>query len=188
MATSTPWGSSQYSKVYTKGITFYGTAGHGGFHVSSKFNEKIPAYMREANGWYEEDCDWAKVAVCFPEFFADQKAHAKKTLADWCYEEYEKFYGVKLKAGESYTKDKARFYKKHANDYISMSAWGDWHEAVPKGFVGVFAGRGGRSNEGYGAFPADSKYFLVPEKEYEKRKDFGFIVNPAKHKEVAAFS
>lgn len=78
MATSTPWGPSQNATKYGKGITMYGTAGHGGFKLSTKLNEKVnPAFrdpskpfgQNRAKGWYEEDCDAFIVIVTFPERF-----------------------------------------------------------------------------------------------------------------------
>lgn len=56
------------------------------------------------------------------------------------------------------------FRTEHANDYLVLSAFGDWHEKVPKGYVGVFAGKGGRTANGH--FPEDTKWFLVPHAEY----------------------
>ena len=181
MATSTPWGTSHGCSHYAKGIVKHHTASHGGFHVSKPLNEKIPVYMRAADGWYEEDCEWAKVAVCFPEFFpAEHVEAAKKTLRDWDYKAYEKFYGVKLKKGESYEKDQERFYNLHRNDYIVICAFGNWHKAVPKGYVGVVAVPGGnRSNR------AGEKCFMIPEKEYNRNTSYGFVIEPAKHKEVS---
>ena len=37
---NTPWGKADSKEVVTRGIIFYGTPGHGGFHVSKKLNEK----------------------------------------------------------------------------------------------------------------------------------------------------
>jgi hypothetical protein len=185
----TPWGASQYSSAYGEGITFHGTAGHGGFKVERALNAKIPAYMRAAGGWYEEDCEWAKVAVVFPERFdAETATAAKKSLADYDYKAYEKFYGIVLKPGESYEKDKEAAQEKFKNHYQTLSAFGDWHPQVPKGFVVVFAGKGGRLPNGM--FPDNCKHFLVKATEYEKRQvgvGTGFVVNPKRHKEVPDF-
>lgn len=65
----TPWGKSQYSKQYVRGIVFYGTPGHGGFRVSKTKQAKMPEALRLDNGkncgWYEEDCDYALVVMAF---------------------------------------------------------------------------------------------------------------------------
>lgn len=70
----TPWGAADYSKAVAPGITWYSTPGHGGYHVDDEQNAKIKALFPNAkiwagNGWYEEDCDWALVALAFPELF-----------------------------------------------------------------------------------------------------------------------
>jgi hypothetical protein len=180
MATSTPWGASQYSKSYGRGIVFYGTAGHGGFHVSKTLMEKIPDYMRatpySGGGWFEEDCDWAIVALIFPDRFKPEDVEsAKKTLASTYPDMYEKFFGVELKPGESHAKDERMFLIEHANDYLGRGAWGDWHKSVPAGMVGVCASKPNSREE---------KFFLVPEPEYKNFK-FAFVIDPSKHKEVS---
>ena len=169
----TPWGSSQQSKKYGPGITFYSTASHGGFRVDAAFLSTMPEYMRDdctgSAEWFEEDCAWSMVATCFPDLFDEyDRQKAKETLANTYPDEYEKFYGVVLQPGESHTKDDRQFHAEHANDYLPLSAFGDWHEKVPKGQVGVFAGRGGRRSNG--GYPDDCKWFLVPDEEYRGGK------------------
>jgi len=189
MATSTPWGSSQYSKQYGKGIVYYGTAGHGGFHVSATLLVHMPDYLKTADGyadgtkgWFEEDCAWSLVVTAFPGRFDDKmREEAKETLRHTYPEVYERHYGVTLQPGESHKRDEQLFLQAHANDYLVLAAWGDWHEKVPEGFVGVFAGRGGRTASG--GYPADTKYFLVPDAEYQMQSGH-FVVNPAVHQEV----
>ena len=74
--TRTPWGTAQTAYYFAPGLISYSTAGHGGFHVSNGLLKRIPDYMQIAanytdgrTGWYEEDCEWAIVCVCLPEFF-----------------------------------------------------------------------------------------------------------------------
>ena len=104
MATSTPWGAAQYSKKYARGIIFYSTAGHGGFHLSPTVNSKVPEALRIEDGWYEEDCDWALVFVSFPEIFKKEYANAIQAVRDWHPDRYEKHFGVELRPDESYMK------------------------------------------------------------------------------------
>ena len=168
----TPWGKSQHSKRFGRGIVSYGTAGHGGFHVSKALLATMPDYMRVADvhadgnaGWFEEDSAWSLVTTCFPDRFTEQdREAAKETLRGTYPDAYERFYGVVLQPGESHAKDKRQFHIDHAGDYLVLSAFGDWHEKLPKGSVGVFAGKGGRTPTGQ--FPAECKWFLVPEAEY----------------------
>lgn len=83
--------------------------------------------------------------------------------------------------------DEDKFKIEHKNDYISLAAWGDWHEKVEKGFVGVFAGRGGRTPEG--SYPEDTAYFLVPSEEYETDKSrYGFVIDEARHTRIDPIS
>lgn len=66
----TIWGPSQHCKTVADGIQQVSTASHGGYKLDAIRNALVPAYMRQAGGWYEEDCDWAIVAVIFPAAFA----------------------------------------------------------------------------------------------------------------------
>lgn len=87
-AEHTPWGTPDHACAYDEGVTFYGTASHGGFHLSAEANEKVPAAWRAASfkrlgeaGWYEEDCDWCMVALTFPaSFSAAQLGLARRTF------------------------------------------------------------------------------------------------------------
>ena len=84
MATSTPWGKSQYSHKVAPGIIFYGTAGHGGWHLSPTKNLKIPEKWRAREGWYEEDCGWSPIVLTFPELFPDTpKEKAENMVPHW---------------------------------------------------------------------------------------------------------
>lgn len=184
MATSTPWGPSQYSTKYGFGITSYGTAGHGGFKVCATLNAKMPDCLRLNDGWYEEDCEWARVALAFPDRFSEKQiAAAKDTLRNQHPDAYEKLYGVTLQPGESHIKDQLRFIEEHKNDYIVVAAWGYPYNSVPKGMVGCFAVRGGRDSN-YQYASKDEKYFLVPAEEYAKRDGNGFLIDPTRHQEI----
>ena len=73
---NTPWGPSQSETRYADGVTFYGTAGHGGFRVNAHHWGLIPdRYRRYAarwsgsEYWYEEDVAGLVIPVTFPEYF-----------------------------------------------------------------------------------------------------------------------
>ncbi len=104
MGTSTPWGTAQYSKQYARGIMWYSTAGHGGFHLSPSINRQVPEALRIEDGWYEEDCDWALVAVAFPDIFVKEYAEALSAMKNWHPDRYEKHFGIELRPDESYMK------------------------------------------------------------------------------------
>lgn len=76
---STPWGPSQDMTVYGDGITFYSTAGHGGFLLSADRRRRLPpelgAFATFAGGnWYEEDQDCLIVYLAFHEMWPDEHA------------------------------------------------------------------------------------------------------------------
>ncbi len=176
MPTSTPWGAAQTSQRYGYGVTRYTTAGHGGFRVSPTVNAKVPDHLRIEDGWYEEDCEWARVPLAFPELFTnDDLEAAKRTLRTWAPDAYEAHFGVTLRPGESVVKDERAFHEEHRDDLLVTTAWGDWHDAVPAGFVGVVARRGDQE-----------RHFLVPKAEYDADRQFSFIVDPARHAPWAA--
>ena len=85
MATSTPWGPSQTSEQIARGIMSYTTAGHGGIHLSPGRRMEMPEKFRNeptfaGGNWYEEDCDWALVAVCFPQYFSEKQVESAKGI------------------------------------------------------------------------------------------------------------
>ena len=80
----TPWGETQHMEVYAEGVAFHSTASHGGFHLDAAHNAEVPESIRANDGWYEEDCAWACVAIAFPELFtAYERRHAEKTMERW---------------------------------------------------------------------------------------------------------
>jgi len=73
----TPWGPAQSAEPYGLGITFYGTASHGGYRLYAAQRDAVsarfPAFQpfNGNAGWYEEDQDWCVVALTFPDRFDD---------------------------------------------------------------------------------------------------------------------
>ena len=83
MATSTPWGASEYTQKLCTGAAFHGTAGHGGLHVTEKLaGECLSVFTRnrginDGSGyWYEEDCD-----ICLPLWELFLNGHEKEVCA-----------------------------------------------------------------------------------------------------------
>lgn len=185
--TSSPWGAVQDEEHIAPGITFVSTASHGGFKVSPELNRKIPASMRREDGWYEEDLDWAIVPIIYPEpFDTKTRDRAITTLKNWRPKLYERFFEERLAPGESYIRDEELFLREHRDDYLVMSAFGSWHKDVPPGFVGVFAGRGGRSKTG--RYPEDTAWFMVTETEYDERGPHGFVIDEERHPRIEPLS
>jgi len=144
------------------------TAGHGGVKVSRRLQEKIPARFRLSGGWYEEDVDWAIPFFIFRQVIRKEEAHeAANTLKRNLPEVYRELTGQEVSAKDSPVIAKRQFYAKHRNDWITNAAWGDWHQKVPKGMVGVVATKGGK--------PGPERWFLVPEDRYKYTYPPGFV-------------
>jgi hypothetical protein len=86
---NTPWGQSQEQQQLAPGLVRYDTASHGGYHVTEPALGEMPAALRAIKpfagaGWYEEDCDWAIVALAFPQYFGSFAVHAAvQTVRGW---------------------------------------------------------------------------------------------------------
>lgn len=95
MAMRTPWGSAQTEEQLAPGITQVSTAGHGGIHVAATLNRQIHKVWRQAGGWYEEDCDWALVALTFPQHFSEKHVtYAHDSAKRWHAKSYAVAMGV----------------------------------------------------------------------------------------------
>lgn len=79
MIRHTPWGMSQTVTPVTEGIEFHTTPSHGGYFVSAERQAEMPDWMPK-KVWYEEDCDWAFVALAFPSVFPPEAIPAAKRL------------------------------------------------------------------------------------------------------------
>ena len=169
----TPWGVSQNRKTIAPGIIFHSTASHGGFKVCKKLNNTIPAYMKNKNGWYEEDCEWCKVAVTFPEAFLKEYVSALDTLRNWYPDEYEKHFGVLPRISESHVLKERVFARDNANKYVVVSTI-----LADNDMVECYAVKGGRLENGRYA-SEDHKTFLVPKAEYK----IPFVIDINRHKE-----
>ena len=181
MGVWTPWGMSDSNTALAPGIGSYSTPSHGGIHLDAEHNRKMPEALRNADGWYEEDCEWAKVALIFPEAFKpDHVLAAKETMKNWLPHEYEAVTGIKVNPGESGTLRKEIWKKEHKNHLQVYVAEGNWpgHNNVPEKWVGVTACKGGTDDHGRALGPV--RYFLVPETEYDKREQFDFIIEDEK--------
>jgi hypothetical protein len=181
----TPWGISDYQKTLAPGIISVSTPGHGGINLDEEHQKKMPAALRNADGWYEEDEEWAKVAFIFPEAFPpDHVQIAINTMKNWLPHEYEAATGIKLKPEESRTLREEIWKEAHKDHLQCVSASGNWpgHNNVPEGMVGVTACKGGHNKNGH--YAGKLRYFLVPETEYDQRPEFGFIVEENKYEEV----
>lgn len=73
MKRGTPWGTPDSCREIASGIIFYSTPSHGGFWLSTERRNEIHPVLRKQDGWYEEDAEWSKVVLGFPDIFPRKK-------------------------------------------------------------------------------------------------------------------
>lgn len=177
----TPWGRSDGYIDYGDGVERHTTPSHGGFWVPKRLNKSIPDSYRRSNGWYEEDCEWAKVAVSLPHLFTDRERRtADRILRDWFPDEYEQVNGIILEEGQSRTKDERILRARHANDWIVISAI---RSQEHEGMVECIATVGGKRSSWSSTSNPEERTFLVPVEEY-KPGLIGFVIDPDRHREI----
>ena len=142
--------------------------------------------MRQKGGWYEEDCEWALVALVFPQSFQreGEQEQAKNMVRGYYPETYAKFFNVPIESlkGQSYAYDRRLFQEENADKWVVVSAcsspFGPFPYALP-GMVCTVAVKGGRDRT-YGS-NLEERYFFVPKDEYDERSQFGFVIDENKH-------
>lgn len=172
MHLSTPWGMSQGATVYAEGVVFHSTASHGGFKLDRARNAGLHPALRIKGGWYEEDGSWARVAIGYPDLFTDrEKILADRTFRNWEPDAWEEIHGHALTAEESFTRDRERFEREHARDWVVISAMrSDQHP----GFVEAIATMGGRRDA------LQTRSYHVPNEEYVAGRH-GFVIDLKRH-------
>lgn len=174
MSASTPWGGSQMAVIYAEGIVAHATASHGGFHLSPERNAKVHRALRRQVPWYEEDAEWAIVAISFPDLFTTrERSAADKTIRDTWPAAWEEIRGLPLAEGESWARDRAAFNAAHALDFVVTSAIRSDHHPGMTEVVAVTGDDPTRKSE--------ERRFLVPCAEYAERGRFGFVIDLARH-------
>lgn len=171
----TPWGWPDHCTRYAEGIISYTTPSHGGFHVDDTRRAMMHAALRNAEGWYEEDEQWAKVAMAFPDLFTTyEREQAEKTLRNWEPDIWEALHGRKLDPSESFVRDRQHFEAIHANDWVVMSAS---RSREHPGQVECGAALGGRRDT------TQRRLFLVPSDEYRMGRH-GFVIDESRHPQI----
>ncbi|WP_286202815.1 DUF7007 domain-containing protein [Rhizobium lusitanum] len=169
---TTPWGVAQISWQYADGVVLHSTAGHGGFHLDENANAVVHPRYRNDTGFYEEDCEWARVAHAFPQLFtAYERRLADRTLRDYYPDAYERVVGASLLEGQSRARDAQEFEKRHRNDWVVIAALNSNHKP---GFVECIATPGGKRGG------TDERRFLVLSSDYVIGQH-GFVIDPLKH-------
>ena len=182
----TPWGAAQYVEHVAHGIVSVGTAGHGGVKLSPERNRKIPPALRNASGWYEEDCESYIPMMIHAEAFArdgrsvdETYLTARKGVVNWFPDEYEQAFDVVLPVGASFIKDQHSWHDLHKDDDVAISAI-----MAEDGMVKVSVRRGGRAGS-----PDSDREILVSKEDYDN-DEFShplglyrgsFVVDPSKN-------
>jgi hypothetical protein len=185
----TPWGTADSAHHIAPGIVVVGTPGHGGVKLSPERNRKVPTALRNASGWYEEDCD-AYIPMMVhagdmkrPSESADEAyRRAELGVINWFPDQYERAFNAVLPVGASSQKDQKTWNELHASDEIAVSAI-----SSEGGMVKVDVCRGGRGDRGKNL--DSSRTILVPKSDYDNldlRQPLGkhngsFIVDQTKH-------
>jgi hypothetical protein len=178
MPITTPWGPVESSHCITPGITFYEAPGHGGIKLTPRMNAAMPAMFRQDSGWYEEDCEAAKVMIVYSRYFSDEQVKlARETVRRYWNDAYLSWQALHQSSRE--VSDQKFFLKQNRDAFISISAKSDRSPEVPKGMVRVVATLGGKLD-----LQSTRRYFLVPKGEYRERQPFGFVVDLERHEEV----
>lgn len=190
MGMFTPWGAAQQQRQIAPGIVEVSTASHGGIHLNADLNARVHQAWRDAAGWYEEDCEWAIVAVTFPQHFQGQRVeahgctvveYAHDVLRRWFPGQYERVYRVSIGADESHVREEQQVAASVVDKLVSTSAWGHGNDAhgrylVPPRWVGVSAQVGGRWQ------PASERsWYLITEDEYATANPYGMLIDPNRH-------
>jgi hypothetical protein len=171
----TPWGQADSNEVYGEGVVFHSTPSHGGFKLDDVPNTQVPEALRNADGWYEEDAEWAKVAAAFPALFTDrERRQADDTIRNEWPDHWETVHSRELAPGESWAKDRRLFYETHAQDWIVLSAC---RSKEHPGMVECFTALGGDRSV------STRRCFLVPADEYKPGR-FGFVIDESRHCEI----
>lgn len=182
-----PWGRIQHSAKIKSGFTWVSTAGHGGLRVSNKWANKLPKIALQeginyANyWWFEEDVAWA-----IPYFFfrlSDDESKIDRTvneIKDWFPFVWQSFSGTLPTLEESRELRDLQFIRDNRDNLVVVSASA---KNVGSGLVKVYAVKGGRDINGR-YDDNEIRCFLVPEEEYAKRNNNGFVVDKKSHKEV----
>ncbi len=190
-ATQTPWGRPQSLQNVASGIWDISTQGHGGFKLSRARNRHIPASARKRGGWYEEDVEWAIVAMIYRDEFraylhrcGHQADHVERMMtgAAICVrgampDTYESITGIEVRPGESTSRDEAQFHELHKNDWIVVSAR---KCSEDQSLVRCSARVGGRDS----APNTETRTFLIEAEQYAARSRFGFVVDPRVHEPI----
>ena len=122
-----PWGEVQYGTELANGIWTVGTAGHGGYKLSSERNALVNEAWRASDGWYEEDVDFVIPCLTFPdELGGDDEKYGldyfNRVARDYRPDQWEKVTGLTILPGESYQRDRDLFEEATKTKHVTVAA------------------------------------------------------------------
>ncbi len=186
----TPWDTPDHGRIYASGIASVSTPSHGGFILTAEMNERIDERWRAPAGgyagqaddvldpewrirgnelpgfaFYEEDQQWAIVAVSFPELFTDREiGFANATLRNDYPDIWESVTGGTATAENSRGRRRSEFRSANAGRWLVTSAVKDRNDAKR---VVVTAYKDGRDERGHtrGA----GRHYSIDSEEYSRR-------------------
>lgn len=186
----TPWETPDHGSIYAPGIASVSTRSHGGFILTAEMNERIDERWRAPSGgyagsaddvldpewrtrgnelpgfaFYEEDEQWAIVAVSFPELFTDREMEfANRTLRNAYPDVWESVTGGTATAENSSGRRKAEFRKAHAGRWLVTCAVKDKQDAAR---VVVTAYKDGRDE--HGRTTGAPRHYSIDSEDYSRR-------------------
>lgn len=139
VSTNTPWGQADFSHQFGRGVVQYTCPGHGGFSVSpgvvGTMHPSLVSVGEEKGGrvWFEEDGDWAALAVAKPSLFSRSSVElAIRMMKDHEPDKWSEFSGEEVDLSESSTLRERQFIVDNEGGYVSNVTF---HE--PEGDVEV---------------------------------------------------
>lgn len=173
VAIATPWGPGEL-QFLVPGVSVVVSGGDRFYRVTQTLLSQLPRSLWPDTvddigfGWYRPE-EWVKGVIGIGLAREDLGTRLGNTeaalqrLKDGYPDAYEEVFGVVLAFGQSETKDRRQLLARHSQDYIAVSALGDWYKTVPMGHVGVTACRGGDRQS------RDRVHLAIPAKEYRAR-------------------
>lgn len=178
----TPWGRATDVLKIGNGIWLITTARGGGCKLDVERNGQMPEAVRNKAGWYS-DREMCLVVIRFPWVFIVPGLHhaaneskineAHRLAKDYFPEKYTAITGREVEIHESELLRKRLFEQENHNRFVaSYDGKGDWYPEVPDGMVEVVASSPGQRM---------SVAFLVPSDEFDQPREFGFVIDEARH-------
>jgi hypothetical protein len=145
---SSIWGEIQGGEQTLPGIWLIHTASHGGFILSDSRQAEMPASLKLDGASYEEDVDYALVALAFEAEFtrlggadALMVRNAHDTVRNWHPDRYAAFTGKPVEPRYSHVLKLRDAYAARVGRDVVVAAFGSWADWVPEGKTGVVARR-----------------------------------------------